>query len=296
MKRVLSPCFSIVIIILAILVIAPAHLLAAEAQNVQVRLEGSRAVVTYDIPGDQPVDVGITLSDDRGPLKASPESLSGDLGKAVAPGKGRTVTWEFLKDHPYGITARALKAQIQITGTKAAQAASPVKGEKKMKVRIETNRGVIVAELDREKAPVTVENFLSYVRDGHYDGTVFHRVIDGFMIQGGGFDDNMQMKKTRPPIRNEAGNGLKNLKGTLAMARTSVVDSATSQFFINLVDNSFLDHKNQTSAGFGYAVFGKVVEGMDVVEQIGKVTTGNFRGFQDVPAEHVVMEKVTVVE
>jgi cyclophilin family peptidyl-prolyl cis-trans isomerase len=156
--------------------------------------------------------------------------------------------------------------------------------------------GDIVAELDAENAPITVENILSYVNDGFYDGTIFHRVIDGFMIQGGGFDDNMEMKETKPPIKNEAGNGLKNLKGTLAMARTGVVDSATAQFFINLVDNGFLDHKNETSAGFGYAVFGKVVEGMDVVEKIGKVKTGNFRGFQDVPAQHVVMEKVTVIE
>jgi len=164
------------------------------------------------------------------------------------------------------------------------------------KIRIETSQGVIVAELDGEKAPVTVQNILDYVRDGFYDGTIFHRVIDGFMIQGGGFDANMEMKDTRPPIKNEAGNGLKNVRGTLAMARTSVVDSATAQFFINLVDNGFLDHKNETPAGFGYAVFGKVVEGLDVVDKIGKVKTGNSRGFQDVPAEHVVLEKVTVVE
>ena len=164
------------------------------------------------------------------------------------------------------------------------------------KVRIETSMGVIVAELDSEKAPISVENFLSYVRDGFFDGTIFHRVIDGFMIQGGGFDAELEMKKGKPAIKNEAANGLKNSRGTLAMARTSVVDSATAQFFINLVDNGFLDHRDTSGAGYGYAVFGKVVEGMDVMDAIGKVKTGNFKGFQDVPQEAVVMEKVTVME
>lgn len=170
------------------------------------------------------------------------------------------------------------------------------KGGKMTTVRIETSKGMIVAELDGEKAPVTVENFLAYAREGFYDGTIFHRVIDGFMIQGGGFTPDMGMKEGKPPIENEASNGLRNLAGTFAMARTSVVNSATSQFFINLVDNGFLDHKNKSPSGFGYAVFGKVVEGMDVVKAIGGVETGTVKGFGDVPVEPVVMEKVTIVE
>ena len=194
------------------------------------------------------------------------------------------------------VNVRNIQADDKVTGDAASMTPEPEKGDKVMKVKIETSHGTIVAELDPEKAPVTVENFLKYVREGFYDGTIFHRVIEGFMIQGGGFDDNMQQKKTLSPIRNEAGNGLKNVKGTLAMARTSVVDSATAQFFINLADNGFLDHRDETQAGYGYAVFGKVVEGMDVVEAIGKVKTGDFRGHQDVPASHVVLEKVTVVE
>lgn len=296
MKRAVSRGFSISILMLTVLMIVPPHLFAAEALNVEVRLEGSRAVVTFDLPGDQLVDVDVAFSDDRGPLKASRESLSGDVGKSVASGKGKSVYWEFLKDHPYGLMAKVLKAQVDLAGAKDGKAPLPVKGDRMTKIRIETSQGVIVAELDSEKAPVTVENVLKYVRNGSYDGTIFHRVIDGFMIQGGGFDGNMQVIETLPPIKNEAGNGLKNVKGTLTMARTSVVDSATAQFFINLVDNGFLDHKDETAAGFGYAVFGKVVEGMDVVDKIGKVQTGNFRGFQDVPAEHVVIEKVTVME
>lgn len=296
MKREVSSVFHIFILILAVLMVVPSHLLAAEALNVEVRLEGSRAVVTFDLSGDQPVDVDVAFSDEQGSLKVSLESLSGDIGEAVAPGKGKNVYWEFLKDHPYGLMAKTLKAQVNLTGAKVGKTLPPVKGEKMTMIRIETSQGVIVAELNSEKAPVTVQNVLNYVRDGFYDGTIFHRVIDGFMVQGGGFDENMETKDTLPPIKNEAGNGLKNVKGTLAMARTSVVDSATAQFFINLADNGFLDHKNETSAGFGYAVFGKVVEGMDVVDKIGKVKTGNFRGFQDVPAEHIVLEKVTVVE
>jgi len=169
-------------------------------------------------------------------------------------------------------------------------------GEKMIRVSIETNKGTIVAELDAEKAPVSAENFVSYAKKGNYNGTIFHRVIDGFMIQGGGFTQEMEMKKTDPQIKNEADNGLKNTRGTLAMARTSVVDSATSQFFINLVDNGFLDHRDKSSQGYGYAVFGKVVEGMDVVDAIGKVKTGNARGFADVPLEPVVIENVSVVK
>lgn len=169
-------------------------------------------------------------------------------------------------------------------------------GGKMIRVSIETNKGTIVAEIDADKAPVTVANFVSYTKKGHYNGMIFHRVIDGFMIQGGGFTQDMKMKKTDSPIKNEADNGLKNTRGTLAMARTPEVDSATSQFFINLVDNAFLDHRDKSSQGYGYAVFGKVVEGMDVVDAIEKVRTGSVRGFADVPIEPVVIEKVTVVE
>jgi len=227
MKSVTSLVASVSVLMLAVLIVVPSHLFAAEALNVEVRLEGSRAVVTFDIPGDKLVDVDVAFSDDRGPLKVSRESLSGDVGKSVAHGKGKSVYWEFLKDHPYGLMAKVLKAQVNLTGAKAGMIPPPVKGDKMTKIKIETSQGVIVAELDSGKAPVTVENILSYVRDGYYDGTIFHRVIDEFMIQGGGFDENMQMEETKPPIENEAGNGLKNVKGTLAMARTQVVNSAT---------------------------------------------------------------------
>ena len=162
------------------------------------------------------------------------------------------------------------------------------------KATMETSMGTITLELDDAKAPETVANFVQYARDGHYDGTIFHRVIDGFMIQGGGFTKDMNQKETREPIRNEAMNGLKNLRGTIAMARTMVVDSATSQFFINLVDNAFLDFQNPTPQGFGYAVFGKVVDGMDVVDQIAKVKTGFSGPHQNVPEEAIVIKKVGI--
>lgn len=162
------------------------------------------------------------------------------------------------------------------------------------KATMETSMGTITLELDDAKAPETVANFVQYAKDGHYDGTIFHRVIDGFMIQGGGFTKDMNQKETREPIRNEAMNGLRNLRGTIAMARTMVVDSATSQFFINLVDNSFLDFQNPTPQGFGYAVFGKVVDGMDVVDQIAKVKTGFSGPHQNVPEEAIVIKKVVL--
>lgn len=158
-------------------------------------------------------------------------------------------------------------------------------------VVITTNYGTITLRLYRDKAPVTVENFLTYAAEGHYDGTIFHRVIPNFMIQGGGFDTDMNQKRTRDPIKNEADNGLSNKRGTLAMARTSVVDSATAQFFINLRDNSFLDHGTRD---FGYAVFGEVTDGMDVVDTIAGVQTGNHQGHQDVPVEAVVITGVTI--
>ena len=163
-----------------------------------------------------------------------------------------------------------------------------------MKVLMETSRGTITLELDEAKAPETVRNFVDYAKAGHYDGTIFHRVIDGFMIQGGGFTKDMNQKPTRAPIRNEAMNGLKNARGTIAMARTMVVDSATSQFFINLVDNDFLDFTSPTPQGFGYAVFGKVTDGLDVVDAIAKVKTGFSGPHQNVPETAVVIKKVSV--
>ena len=163
-----------------------------------------------------------------------------------------------------------------------------------MKATIETSMGTITLELDDQKAPVTVSNFVRYAKEGFYDGTIFHRVIDGFMIQGGGFTKDMNQKEAHEAIRNEAMNGLRNDRGTIAMARTSVVDSATSQFFINLVDNDFLNFQNPTPQGFGYAVFGKVVDGMDVVDAIAKVSTGNVGYFQNVPEETVAIRKISV--
>ena len=162
------------------------------------------------------------------------------------------------------------------------------------KVTMETSAGTITLELDGEKAPTTVENFVKYANDGFYDGTIFHRVIDGFMIQGGGFTRDMNQKPTRESIRNEAMNGLKNRRGTIAMARTMVPDSATSQFFINLVDNDFLDFTAPTAQGYGYAVFGEVTDGMEVVDSIAKVKTGFAGPHQNVPEEAVVIRKVTI--
>jgi peptidyl-prolyl cis-trans isomerase B (cyclophilin B) len=163
-------------------------------------------------------------------------------------------------------------------------------------IKLHTNHGDITLELDSEKAPLTVQNFMDYVNSGFYDNTVFHRVIDGFMIQGGGFEPGMNQKQVRPPIQNEAANGLKNDKYTVAMARTSDVHSATAQFFINVKDNDFLNYKSSTSQGFGYCVFGKVVEGQDVVDKIRKVRTGTRNGHQDVPLEDVILLKAEVVE
>ncbi|GHT97417.1 peptidyl-prolyl cis-trans isomerase [Betaproteobacteria bacterium] len=160
-----------------------------------------------------------------------------------------------------------------------------------MAVKLHTSQGVITLELDAEKAPVTVENFLAYVTAGHYDNTIFHRVIDGFMIQGGGFEPGMEQKPTRDPIKNEADNGLKNTRGTIAMARTNDPHSATAQFFINVADNSFLDFRAPNTQGWGYCVFGKVTEGLDVLDAIRQVKTGNKAGHQDVPVEDVLIER-----
>jgi len=164
-------------------------------------------------------------------------------------------------------------------------------------VLLETSMGNIKVELKPQEAPITVSNFLTYLKEGHYDGLIFHRVIRGFMVQGGGFTKEMREKRpAHPPIKNEAGNGLKNDRGTLAMARTGVVDSATAQFFINVVNNDFLNHVDNTPRGFGYAVFGKVVEGMEVVDKIRAVPTGRVSMFEDVPKEAVTILRATVVE
>ncbi len=160
-------------------------------------------------------------------------------------------------------------------------------------IKLHTSHGVIGLELDADKAPLTVQNFIDYVKSGHYDNTIFHRVIDGFMIQGGGFEPGMKQKTTKTPIKNEAGNKLKNDRYTVAMARTNDPHSATAQFFINIADNNFLNHPGQD--GWGYCVFGKVVEGKDVVDKIKNVKTGSRAGHRDVPVEDVVIQKAEVV-
>ena len=166
--------------------------------------------------------------------------------------------------------------------------------EKNPVVTMSTNMGDIRIELNADKAPITTKNFLDYVNEGYFDGLIFHRVIPGFMIQGGGFDSGMSQRATKSPIKNEAGNGLKNVIGSIAMARTNVVDSATAQFFINVKDNDFLNHKNTSPDGYGYAVFGQVIEGLDVVRKIENVKTANRGMHQDVPVETVVINSVKV--
>ena len=163
-----------------------------------------------------------------------------------------------------------------------------------MKATIETSKGTITLELDAERAPATVANFAEYAKTGFYEGTIFHRVIDGFMIQGGGFTRDMNQKETRGPIAIESMNGLSNKRGTIAMARTMDPNSATSQFFINLVDNGFLDFTSPDVRGYGYAVFGHVVDGLDVVDSIGKVRTGSVGPHENVPADAVIIKKVIV--
>lgn len=194
-----------------------------------------------------------------------------------------------MSKHFIGAFIAAAALSWSATAATAQEGKNPV-------VLMSTSMGDIKIELYKDKAPVTVENFLGYVKDGFYDGTVFHRVIGGFMIQGGGFTPDMNQKKAKAPIKNEAGYGLKNEVGTIAMARTNVVDSATAQFFINVKDNAFLNHRNETAQGFGYAVFGKVIDGMDVVRKIENVKTGNSKGFSDVPVEPVTIKSVTVLE
>lgn len=198
------------------------------------------------------------------------------------------------------IAGFTLGTVLSVAALQAAQAApTSTKKETSMsqpQVKLQTNQGDIVLELNAEKAPVTTENFLKYVNNGFFDNLIFHRVIKGFMIQGGGFDVDMKQKATEAPIKNEADNGLKNEKYTIAMARTNDPESATAQFFINAKDNDFLNFSAPTAQGWGYAVFGKVVQGQDVVDKIEGVKTGN-RGFhQDVPVEPVIIEKASVVE
>lgn len=168
--------------------------------------------------------------------------------------------------------------------------------ESSSKVKLTTSLGSIIVQLNTEKAPVSSANFLTYVNEGFYNGTIFHRVIKGFMAQGGGFDTSFKQKDVHSPIKNEADNGLKNQRGTLAMARTNDPNSATAQFFINYKDNSFLDHTSPTPSGWGYAVFGEVVEGMEVVDEMAKQETGNRGGHQDVPKADIVIEKAEVVK
>ena len=176
----------------------------------------------------------------------------------------------------------------------AATKSTTQKGKPSM-VKLHTNQGIITLQLDAEKAPNTVKNFLGYVNSGFYANTVFHRVIDGFMIQGGGFEPGMKQKPVNAPIQNEAANGLKNDNYTVAMARTGDPHSATAQFFINVKDNNFLNYSAPNQQGYGYCVFGKVVEGMDVVDKIRKVKTGTSAGFQDVPQEDVIITKAEAV-
>ena len=178
-----------------------------------------------------------------------------------------------------------------IVGSAAAQGGTSTHP----RVSFDTSKGKIVIELFEDKAPKTVANFLQYVKSGHFDGTIFHRVIPGFVIQGGGFTADMTQKPTKPPIQNEADNGLKNSRGTLSMARTQDPNSASSQFFINLKDNASLDHKGKSVQGWGYAVFGQVVEGMDVVDQVAQVRTGRKGYFDDVPVEPIVVSKAQVL-
>ena len=195
----------------------------------------------------------------------------------VTPGWGRFLNKNFVLSFIVCFFAFAVHANQQL--------------KNRIMIKLSTSMGEITLELDAENAPITVENFLSYVDSGHYDNTIFHRVIPGFVIQGGGMASGMQEKGTGTPIQNEADNGLKNLSGAICMARTNDPHSVTAQFFINLKDNQFLDHTEKTESGWGYAVFGRVVSGMEVVEKIAAVETGNVGHHSDVPLEDVILEK-----
>jgi len=231
--------------------------------------------------------------------KGIDESVTAPPPRIDAPAKAE----EPKKDEPTtAVTAPATSETPQPSTTeKAAETPAAQPKEKPVQknpvVEMKTSMGNITIELFPEQAPVTVANFLKYVDEKFYDGTIFHRVIGNFMIQGGGFEPGMNQKKTHDPIKNEAGNGLKNDRGTIAMARTSVVDSATAQFFINVVDNAMLNHRDETAEGFGYCVFGKVIAGMDVVDKIKAVPTKALnRMVRDVPVKDVVIESVRRVE
>jgi peptidyl-prolyl cis-trans isomerase B (cyclophilin B) len=188
-----------------------------------------------------------------------------------------------------GATKPASEKETQSKTSGEKMSANPI-------IKIETNKGTITIELNAEKAPISSKNMVDYVKSSFYDGLIFHRVMPGFMIQGGGMNADMSEKATKSQIQNEADNGLKNDRGTLAMARTNVPDSASSQFFINLKNNDFLNHTAKTQQGWGYAVFGKVTEGMDIVDEIAKVKTGNHGHHGDVPVEAVVINKMTLSE
>lgn len=183
---------------------------------------------------------------------------------------------------------------VSFAATKSTSSKKPKRAH--TMIKLQTNFGPITLELDAKAAPETVANFVQYVRDGHYNGTIFHRVIDGFMIQGGGFTADMEQKDTRAPIKNEADNGLKNVAYSIAMARTPNPDSASSQFFINLSNNEFLNFREPSAQGYGYCVFGRVSEGQDTVDRIRKVRTGMRAGHQDVPVDNVIIESAEVVE
>jgi peptidyl-prolyl cis-trans isomerase A (cyclophilin A) len=191
-------------------------------------------------------------------------------------------------------TILILTAALLFCGATVSVAAETV--DKNPEVFLDTSLGKIKIELFPKEAPISVKNFLDYVKSGFYNNTIYHRVIANFMIQGGGFTTDLKMKKTKEPIKNEAGNGLKNVRGTIAMARTMIVDSATAQFFINVKDNDFLNHRDETPNGFGYAVFGKVIEGMDVVDKIAGVKTGIQKGFSDVPDSPVVIRSIWLMK
>ncbi len=193
------------------------------------------------------------------------------------------------------IASALLAFPLIATAQAPATCTAALKGTTPVKVKLTTSMGPIVIQLDKEKAPISAENFVKYVESGHYNGTIFHRVIDNFMIQGGGFAKDMSQKPTQAPIKNESTNGLKNDNYTVAMARTGVRDSATSQFFINVKDNDFLNYSGETPQGFGYAVFGKVVEGKEVVDKMKKVPTGNAAGHQNVPTTAIVIEKAECI-
>ena len=190
----------------------------------------------------------------------------------------------------------AIQKQLKPTDTPKQAIKQQPTGTKNMNISMKTNHGTITLELYPDKAPITVKNFIEYIESGHFNGTIFHRVIPGFMIQGGGFVPGMSQKDVKAAIKNEAGNGLANDDGTIAMARTPDPDSATAQFFLNVKDNSFLNYSSPTPQGWGYCVFGKVVEGMDVVRAIEKVATASAGMHQDVPVEDVIIEDVQVIE